>query len=158
MTATDLEKDKLPVESEKAVETADNGKILRFYRSERLLHWAIAVPFLVRVARDGLAFTATALSIALLTLTIFLNLYPRVLVSSTDPAYSLTIWSTSSNHYSLVVMSIVALTLTPIVVLYQGWTYHVFRHRIGRDEVTPLARPTSIFSGEGPRPGPAAPE
>lgn len=119
---------------------------------------AIAVPFLVRVARDGLAFTATALSIALLTLTIFLNLYPRVLVSSTDPAYSLTIWSTSSNHYSLVVMSIVALTLTPVVVLYQGWTYHVFRHRIGRDELTPLKRPTSILSGDGPQPGPASPE
>ena len=45
---------------------------------------ALAVPFLVRAARDGFAFAATALTIALITLTIFLNLYPRVLVSSTE--------------------------------------------------------------------------
>ena len=110
---------------------------------------ALASPFLIRATRDGLAFTATAVSIALLTLTIFLNLYPRVLVSSTDKAYSLTIWSTSSNHYSLVVMSIVALALTPLVVLYQGWTYHVFRHRIGRDDVTPLKSPIELLAGGG---------
>jgi cytochrome bd ubiquinol oxidase subunit II len=116
---------------------------------------ALASPFLVRAARDGLAFAATAVSIALLTLTIFLNLYPRVLVSSTDKAYSLTIWSTASNHYSLVVMSIVALTLTPLVVLYQGWTYHVFRHRIGRDDVTPLKSPIELLAGSG-REDPAA--
>jgi cytochrome d ubiquinol oxidase subunit II len=115
----------------------------------------LASPFLIRATRDGLAFTATALSIALMTLTIFLNLYPRVLVSSTDKAYSLTIWSTSSNHYSLVVMSIVALTLTPLVVLYQGWTYHVFRHRIGRDDVTTLKSPIELLAGDG-HPDPAA--
>jgi cytochrome bd ubiquinol oxidase subunit II len=109
---------------------------------------ALASPFLIRAARDGLAFTATAFAIALMTLTIFLNLYPRVLVSSTASANSLTIWSTSSNHYSLVVMSIVALTLTPVVVLYQGWTYHVFRHRIGRDDVTPLKSPIELLSGD----------
>ena len=108
---------------------------------------AIAVPFLVRAARDGVAFTATALSILLLTATLFLNLYPRVLVSSTDKAYSLTIWSTSSNHYSLVVMTIVALALTPLVLLYQGWTYYVFRHRISRDDLVPLKTPVELLSG-----------
>ena len=72
-----------------------------------------------------------------------------MLVSSTDKAYSLTIWSTSSNHYTLVVMSIVALALTPLVVLYQGWTYHVFRHRIGRDDVTPLKSPIELLAGDG---------
>jgi cytochrome bd ubiquinol oxidase subunit II len=116
---------------------------------------ALASPFLIRASRDGLAFAATAFSIALMTLTIFLNLYPRVLVSSTDKAYSLTIWSTSSNHYSLVVMSIVALSLTPVVVLYQGWTYHVFRHRIGRDDVAPLKGPIELLAGDS-RPDPAA--
>jgi cytochrome d ubiquinol oxidase subunit II len=107
----------------------------------------IAVPFLVRAARDGVAFTATALSILLLTATLFLNLYPRVLVSSTDKAYSLTIWSTSSNHYSLVVMTIVALALTPVVLLYQGWTYYVFRHRVSRDDLVPLKTPIALLSG-----------
>ncbi len=108
---------------------------------------AIAVPFLVRAARDGVAFTATALTIVLLTATLFLNLYPRVLVSSTDKAYSLTIWSTSSTHYTLVVMTIVALALTPVVLLYQGWTYYVFRHRISRDDLMPLKSPIELLSG-----------
>jgi cytochrome bd ubiquinol oxidase subunit II len=111
----------------------------------------IAVPFLVRGARAGLAFAATALTIALLTATIFLNLYPRVLVSSTDEAYDLTIWSTSSTHYTLVVMTIVALALTPVVLLYQGWTYYVFRHRVGRDDFAPLKSPIDLLSGGGPR-------
>ena len=115
---------------------------------------ALAVPFLVRAARDGVAFTATAGAIALMTLTIFLNLYPRVLVSSTSSAYSLTIWSTASNHYSLVVMSIVAVALTPVVLLYQGWTYYVFRHRVGRDDLTALRSPLAVLSGTGSPPDP----
>ncbi len=112
---------------------------------------AVAVPFLVRATRDGLAFTFTALAIALITATIFLNLYPRVLVSSTSKAYDLTIWSTSSTHYTLVVMSIVALTLTPIVLLYQGWTYHVFRHRISREDLGPLKTPVDLLARTDPR-------
>ena len=90
-----------------------------------------------------------------MTLTIFLNLYPRVLVSSTSKAYSLTIWSTSSTHYTLVVMTIVALALTPVVLLYQGWTYHVFRHRIGRDDLAPLKSPIDVLSEHGTVRGPA---
>jgi cytochrome d ubiquinol oxidase subunit II len=116
---------------------------------------ALAVPFLVRTSRDGLAFTATALSIALITLTIFLNLYPRVLVSSTNEAYSLTIWSTSSTHYTLVVMTVVALILTPVVLVYQGWTYYVFRHRIGRGDLAPLKNPIELLSRSAPPPASA---
>jgi cytochrome d ubiquinol oxidase subunit II len=104
---------------------------------------AMALPFaagaFIRSGRAGWAFAATALSIALVTATIFLNLYPRVLVSSTSNAYSLTIFTTSSSHYTLTVMSIVALLLTPVVLAYQAWTYWVFRARLGGDEVpTPL--------------------
>ena len=69
--------------------------------------------------------------------TLFLNLYPRVLVSSTNKAYSLTIYSTSSTHYTLTVMSIVALILTPVVLVYQGWTYWVFRARLSGETVEP---------------------
>ena len=81
---------------------------------------AICLPFaagaFVRAGRPGFAFTATAASIALLTLTMFLNLYPRVIVSSTSNAFSPTIFSTSSSHYTLTVMSVVALVFTPIVL------------------------------------------
>jgi cytochrome d ubiquinol oxidase subunit II len=56
------------------------------------------------------------------------------MVSSTDFANSLTIDSASSSHYALGVMTVTALIVTPLVLLYQGWTYYVFRHRLGGDE------------------------
>jgi cytochrome bd ubiquinol oxidase subunit II len=103
---------------------------------------AIVLPFaaarLVRAGRTAYAFSATALSIALVFATLFLNLYPRVLVSSTDKAYSLTIFSTSSTHYTLTVMSIVAVLLTPVVLVYQAWTYYVFRGRLTGETAKPL--------------------
>jgi cytochrome bd ubiquinol oxidase subunit II len=110
---------------------------------------AIAVPFIVRAGRDGLAFTATALTIGLITATIFLNLYPRVMVSSTSKAFDLTVWNSSSSHYTLAVMTVVALSLTPVVLLYQGWTYYVFRHRVGRDDLGPVKSPIELLSGGG---------
>ena len=93
----------------------------------------------MRGRRDGFAFTATTVTVGFVVLTIFLNLYPRVLVSSTSPDFSLTIWSTSSTHYTLTVMTVVALVFTPVVLLYQGWTYWVFRQRLGHDAKNPLS-------------------
>jgi len=87
---------------------------------------------------------------------VFLNLFPRALVSSTNPDHSLTTWSTSSTHYTLVVMTIVALLLTPVVLVYQGCAYYVFRHRGGRDDLAPLKSPIELLSGArlpGPVPG-----
>jgi cytochrome d ubiquinol oxidase subunit II len=129
--------------------SADASGIVPGVAPVTVLGLTIAAPFLVRAGGDGLAFTATALAIALGIATIFLNLYPRVLVSSTDRAYSLTIWSTSSTHYTLVVMSIVALALLPLVLLYQGWTYYVFRHRVSRDDLAPPKSPIDLLSGGG---------
>jgi cytochrome d ubiquinol oxidase subunit II len=63
-------------------------------------------------------------------------MFPRVMVSSTDPAYSLTIYNASSSQYTLTVMSIVALIFVPIVLAYQGWTYYMFRKRISSDKKT----------------------
>jgi cytochrome bd ubiquinol oxidase subunit II len=57
------------------------------------------------------------------------------MVSSTDFANSLTIDSASSSHYALGVMTVVALIVTPLILLYQGWTYYVFRARLGGEEV-----------------------
>ena len=76
----------------------------------------------------------TAVGIASVVATIFVSLYPRVMVSSPDFANSLTAESTSSSHYALGVMTVAALILTPLIVLYQGWTYHVFRGRLSGDE------------------------
>jgi cytochrome d ubiquinol oxidase subunit II len=62
--------------------------------------------------------------------TIFLVLFPRVMVSSLDETLSLTIYNASSSPYTLKVMTIIALTVVPIVLIYQGWTYWVFRQRL----------------------------
>jgi cytochrome d ubiquinol oxidase subunit II len=83
----------------------------------------------------------TALAAVLWVATIFTSLYPRVMVSSPDFANSLTVDSASSAHYTLAVMSVVAAIFVPLVLLYQGWTYRVFRHRLGGDEVAPEPEP-----------------
>ena len=92
----------------------------------------VAVGWLRRERLDLAAFLVNGIAIVLVVATIFLNLYPRVLVSSTNSAFSLTIFNSSSSHYTLVVMTIVALFFTPIVLAYQAWTYWVFRKRVGR--------------------------
>jgi cytochrome bd ubiquinol oxidase subunit II len=101
---------------------------------------------LVRGGWVGWAFAATAGAIGLVTATIFLNLYPRVLVSSTSSAYDLTIYNSSSTHYTLTVMTIVALIFTPIVLVYQAWTYWVFRARLGREDVTGVHGPLDVLA------------
>jgi cytochrome d ubiquinol oxidase subunit II len=81
--------------------------------------------------RHGRAFVATACTAVLMTATLFASLYPRVMVSRPDFGNSLTVSGASSAHYTLAVMTVVALAVTPLILLYQGWTYHVFRHRVG---------------------------
>lgn len=83
-----------------------------------------------RAKRDGWAFGLLVAAIATNVATIFASLFPNVMVSSTDPAYSLTIINASSSAYTLTVMSIVAAIFLPIVLAYQAWNYWVFRKRI----------------------------
>jgi cytochrome bd ubiquinol oxidase subunit II len=101
---------------------------------------ALAVLF-VFGRRSGWAFVMTALAAVLWVATIFTSLYPRVMVSSPDFANSLTVDNASSAHYTLAVLSVVAAIFVPLLLLYQGWTYHVFRARVGGDEIEaqPLA-------------------
>jgi cytochrome d ubiquinol oxidase subunit II len=96
---------------------------------------------LVHLRHSGWAFLMTAAGDLALIATLFTSLYPRVMVSSTNFANSLTVSNASSQHYTLVVMSIAALITLPLILLYQGWTYHVFRQRLGRRPVTPAAGP-----------------
>jgi len=90
----------------------------------------VSVRFLIRSKHFGWAFVMTGLTIILSTLTVFLGLFPRVMISSLNPRWSLTIYNAASNHYSLQVMTIVALTVVPIVLAYQVWNYWVFRQRV----------------------------
>jgi cytochrome d ubiquinol oxidase subunit II len=91
-----------------------------------------SVGWLMKERQEGWAFTATAIAIVATFTTLFLNLYPRVLVSSVAEKYSLTITGSASHPYTLKVMTIVALIFTPFVLVYQGWTYWVFRQRVRR--------------------------
>ena len=87
--------------------------------------------------REGWAFAGTALTLVLAVATLFGDLWPNVLPSSTSAAYSLTVNNASSAHYTLVVMSWVAIIFTPVVLAYQGWTYWVFRKRLTRSDIVP---------------------
>lgn len=93
----------------------------------------LTVGWLIKIKRTGWAFFMNCLAIILATSTIFMILYPRVLVSSIDPIYNLTIMNSASGEYTLRIMSIVALIFVPIVIAYQTWTYWVFRKRITGD-------------------------
>jgi cytochrome d ubiquinol oxidase subunit II len=93
---------------------------------------AFVLGLLSAVARlDGWAFTGTAVAIGLLVVMLFAALFPDVMVSSLDPLWSLTTTNAASTPYTLKIMSWVAVAFTPIVLLYQGWSYWVFRRRIG---------------------------
>ncbi len=91
----------------------------------------IAVTWLLRDGREGWAFTMTTIAMATVVLTIFVDLYPRVMVSSTSAANDLTVHNTASAPYALKVMTVVLAVLFPVVVAYQAWTYYVFRRRVG---------------------------
>jgi cytochrome d ubiquinol oxidase subunit II len=79
---------------------------------------------------DGWAFAMTAATILLSTTTIFMILFPRVLISSLNPDWSLTVYNASSGPLTLGTMAIVTAIFLPIVLVYFGWTYWLFRKRI----------------------------
>ncbi|MFD2670922.1 cytochrome d ubiquinol oxidase subunit II [Marinicrinis sediminis] len=90
----------------------------------------LSVHFLIKSKRFGWAFVMTGITIALSTITVFMDLFPRVMISSLNPEWNLTIYNAASGQYSLKVMTIVALTTVPFVLAYQAWTYWVFRKRV----------------------------
>jgi cytochrome d ubiquinol oxidase subunit II len=94
---------------------------------------ACAVPLLLR-GRPGSAFALHGAAIALVFTMLFADLFPNVLVSSTDPAFNLTIGNAASGSYTLTVITVVAAIMVPAVVVCQAWTYHVFRKRVGREQ------------------------
>lgn len=90
----------------------------------------LAVGYLLKIKRDGWAFLMTALTIVFSTITFFMGLFPRVMISNLNANWSLDIYNASSSPYTLEVMTWVTIIFVPIVLLYQGWTYYIFRQRI----------------------------
>jgi cytochrome bd ubiquinol oxidase subunit II len=126
-----------------------------------LAAWAVVGSY------PGWAFVATTVAIGVSIITIFVDLYPRLMVSSTNPAYSLTAHNSAAVPYTLKVMTVIALVILPVVLAYQGWTYYVFRRRIGGQPVsaqvaTPqpaapsasatASQPTGAAAGAAPAP------
>jgi cytochrome d ubiquinol oxidase subunit II len=93
----------------------------------------LAAGYFLRKQQFGRVFLMLCLTIAFLVLTIFALLYPNVMVSSTNPVWSLTIENSSSSPYTLKIMTIVALIFLPIVLVYQGWSYWIFRKRVSNE-------------------------
>ncbi|MEU4374329.1 cytochrome d ubiquinol oxidase subunit II [Pseudonocardia alni] len=89
--------------------------------------------------RSGRSFTATTVAIVAVAVTLFGSLYPDVLPSTTDPAFSLTVVNAASTPYTLTIMTWVAAVVTPVVLAYQAWTFWVFRRRLTREDVVDAA-------------------
>ena len=84
-----------------------------------------------RRGREGWAFVGTATTLALAVASLFTVLFPNVMPSSLDEAWSLTTTNASSTNKTLTIMTWVAAVFTPLVVLYQAWSIYVFRKRLG---------------------------
>ncbi len=85
--------------------------------------------------REGWAFAATVVVIAAVAVLIFGSMYPNLLPSTLNPDWSVTIENGSSTPYTLRIMTWASLALLPLVLMYQGWTYWVFRKRISADGI-----------------------
>jgi cytochrome d ubiquinol oxidase subunit II len=106
--------------------------------------------------REGWAFLGTFVTLALAVAGLFVALFPEVMPSTTPGGVTLTTANASATHYTLTVMTIMAAIFTPCVLLYQAWTYWVFRkriavHHIPTDELAEVGERAEI--GLDPDPG-----
>jgi len=102
----------------------------------------VAAHLAVEIKRFGWAFLLSAVAIVAAVVLIFGSLYPDVMPSTTNDAFSLTVQNASSTHYTLTVMTWVAALLTPVVVAYQAWSYWVFRRRLRVEDIPAHTEPT----------------
>ncbi|MEV2228337.1 cytochrome d ubiquinol oxidase subunit II [Streptomyces phaeochromogenes] len=118
---------------------ADNGD------GKSLVALVVAVVALVaaiganQLGREGWAFALSGLTIVAAVAMLFLSLFPNVMPSSLNDEWSLTVTNASSSPYTLKIMTWCAVIATPVVMLYQGWTYWVFRKRIGTQHIAEAA-------------------
>jgi cytochrome bd ubiquinol oxidase subunit II len=115
----------------------------------------IAAAWAASARADGWAFTAACVGIGGTVASIFAELYPRVMISTTNSAYNLTVNNTASPPYTLKVMTVVAVFVFPAVLVYQAWSYHIFKKRltvpkVGGDDM-PAEAVTENASSESAR-------
>jgi len=90
--------------------------------------------YFINQRMEGWAFAMSGLTIILTQVAFFILMFPRVMISSTNPAWSLTIYNASASPYALGVMSVLSLIFIPIVMAYEGWSYYIFRNRVKTDK------------------------
>jgi len=93
----------------------------------------LATIYFINQKMEGWAFIMTGLNIILTQVAFFTLMFPRVMVSSLNPAWSLTISNSSASPYALGVMSVISLVFIPVVLAYEGWSYYIFRKRVRTD-------------------------
>lgn len=86
------------------------------------------------IHKDLLAFLSTSATLGFLTLSVFVGLFPRAIINSTDVTKSLLIYDAASGTYTLTLMTIVACVMLPFVLGYQVWSYIVFRKRLKKED------------------------
>jgi len=96
----------------------------------------LTVGYFNKVGKFGSAFIGGSLAIVFATVMVFAGLFPRILISSLDPAYSLTIQNASASPLTLQTMTTVTFIFLPFVLAYVGWTYYLFRKRVSTDVKT----------------------
>lgn len=95
------------------------------------LAWSVSKKALIG---ERMRFTLTSISIILLTGSIFMGMFPRVMISSISDAYSLTVENASSGSYSLKLMMYFSLAILPFVLAYQIWSFYIFKKRLKKDD------------------------
>ena len=112
----------------------------------------IAAAWSIRENHAGWGFTATTVLMAATVASLFVALYPNVMVSSTNKAYNLTVANSAAGDYSLKTMTVIAAIFTPLVLAYQAWSYYVFRARVQGPPATDPSDPPSAGAGVIARP------
>ncbi|MER6101285.1 cytochrome d ubiquinol oxidase subunit II [Streptomyces sp. NPDC001832] len=114
------------------IDTGDGWSLLAMIIAAMALVGAIGA---IAAGREGWSFALSGVTIAAAVAMLFLALFPNVMPSSLNDAWSLTVTNASSTPYTLKIMTWCAGIVTPLVLLYQGWTYWVFRKRIGTQHI-----------------------
>ncbi|SEC96641.1 cytochrome d ubiquinol oxidase subunit II [Streptomyces sp. TLI_105] len=114
------------------VDTGDGWSLAAMLVAVVALVGAIAA---IKAGREGWSFALSGVTIAAAVAMLFLSLFPNVMPSSLNPEWSLTVTNASSSPYTLKIMTWCAAIATPLVLLYQSWTYWVFRKRIGTQHI-----------------------
>jgi len=112
---------------------SDKGWILIPVYSVAIILYLVLYPLLVK-GKEGWSFTVTSLILVLVTSSFFITLFPNVVISTIGDANNISIAEAASGNYSLGIMTIVALTMVPIVLGYTIWSYYIFRKRVSHNE------------------------